>query len=264
MSVSVLAIVLVAVVVALVGAGVVRALFDRVTVYEFERALRYDRGRYVRLLGPGQHWIYRRRSTLRTVDVRPSFISVPGQEVLTSDAVTLRISLAAEYELVDPALAINGIEDYATAFYLTLQLALRQSVAKVEVDELLANREQVGERLLELSREPAAAFGLALHRVELRDLMFPGELKRTFAQVVTARKDGLAALERARGETAALRNLANAAKLVDANPALLQLRLLQQIAESAGNTIVLGLPSSATPLPLRDGGELPELPPQDE
>jgi len=94
--------------------------------------------------------------------------------------------------------------------------------------------------------------------------MFPGELKRTFAQVVTARKDGLAALERARGETAALRNLANAAKLVDANPALLQLRLLQQIAESAGNTIVLGLPSSATPLPLRDGGELPELPPQDE
>src|SRR4051794_22416820 len=95
MSVSVLAIVLVAVVVALVGAGVVRALFDRVTVYEFERALRYDRGRYVRLLGPGQHWIYRRRSTLRTVDVRPSFISVPGQEVLTSDAVTLRISLAA-------------------------------------------------------------------------------------------------------------------------------------------------------------------------
>src|SRR3954467_11508635 len=78
MSVSVLAIVLVAVVVALVGAGVVRALFDRVTVYEFERALRYDRGRYVRLLGPGQHWIYRRRSTLRKVDVRPSFISVPG------------------------------------------------------------------------------------------------------------------------------------------------------------------------------------------
>lgn len=260
---SALAIALIAVAAVLVCAVVIRLLVDRVTVYEFERALRYDRGRYVGLLGPGQHWVYRRRTTLTKVDARPSFISVPGQEVLTSDAVTLRISLAAEYELEDPALAINGIDDYVAALYLTLQLALRESVGTVEVDELLAHRDQVGDRLLELSREPAAAFGLALRRVELKDLMFPGELKRTFAQVVTARKDGLAALERARGETAALRNLANAAKLVDGNPALMQLRLLQQIAESAGNTIVLGLPSSATPLPLREGQQA-ELPPQDE
>jgi regulator of protease activity HflC (stomatin/prohibitin superfamily) len=266
MSMSTLALVLVVVALVVVCVVVVRALFERVTVYEFERALRYDRGRYVRLLEPGQHWVYRRRMTLKKVDVRPSFISVPGQEVLTSDAVSLRISLAAEYQLEDPALAVNGVEDYAMSFYLTLQLALRQSVGAVEVDDLLANREQIGERLLELTREPAAAFGVALLRVELKDLMFPGELKRTFAQVVTARKEGLATLERARGETAALRNLANAAKLVEGNPALMQLRLLQQIAESAGNTIVLGLPSSATPLPLKgaDGGDRLELPPDSD
>jgi regulator of protease activity HflC (stomatin/prohibitin superfamily) len=264
MGVSTLAIVLVVIAAVIVGAVLLRALFDRVTVYEFERALKYDKGRYVGLLDPGQHWVYRRRTTLTKVDVRPRFISVPGQEVLTSDAVTLRISLAAEYELEDPAVAVNSVEDYTVALYLTLQLALRESVGAVEVDDLLAHRDQVGERLLELSREPAAAFGLALRRVELKDLMFPGELKRTFAQVVTARKEGLAALERARGETAALRNLANAAKLIDGNPALLQLRLLQQIAESAGNTIVLGLPSSSTPLPLKESGAQVELPPQDE
>ena len=80
--------------------------------------------------------------------------------------------------------------------------------------------------------------------------MFPGELKRTFAQVVTARKEGLAALERARGETAALRNLANAARTMEGNPALMQLRVLQEIGKSPGNTVVLGLPAAMSPLPL--------------
>ena len=78
--------------------------------------------------------------------------------------------------------------------------------------------------------------------------MLPGELKKMFAQVVQAQKEGQAALERARGETAALRNLANAAQLVDANPALMRLRLLQQLSSSSGHTIVLGFPDSSIPL----------------
>jgi hypothetical protein len=98
--------------------------------------------------------------------------------------------------------------------------------------------------------------------------MFPGDLKKAFAQVVIARKQGLAALERARGETAALRNLANAARMLEGNPELMQLRLLQEIGESTGNTIVLGLPASTTPLPLKerdaDQTRRRELPPQDE
>ena len=70
--------------------------------------------------------------------------------------------------------------------------------------------------------------------------MLPGDLKRIFAQEVAARKEGLAALERARGETAALRNLANAARMIEDNPALMQLRLLQQLGTTGGNTVVLG------------------------
>jgi regulator of protease activity HflC (stomatin/prohibitin superfamily) len=85
--------------------------------------------------------------------------------------------------------------------------------------------------------------------------MFPGELKKVFAQVVTARKEGLAALEKARGETAALRNLANAAKLVENNPALMQLRMIQSLEESSGNTLVVGLPGEplVTPRPAKAG-----------
>ena len=78
--------------------------------------------------------------------------------------------------------------------------------------------------------------------------MFPGQLKEIFAQVVKARKEGLAALERARGETAALRNLANAAKMAEKSPALMQLRLIQAVGESSGNSVVLGLPSQVVPI----------------
>jgi hypothetical protein len=93
-------------------------------------------------------------------------------------------------------------------------------------------------------------------------------LKKLFAQVTKARQEGLAALERARGETAALRNLANAARLVQDNPALMQLRMLQVVGEQSGNTVVLGMPAGATPLPVASSGrdriEPPHAPPLEE
>jgi regulator of protease activity HflC (stomatin/prohibitin superfamily) len=92
--------------------------------------------------------------------------------------------------------------------------------------------------------------------------MFPGEMKKAFAQVVKAQKDGQAALEKARGETAALRSLANAARMMDDNPNLLQLRALQALADSGGNTLVLGMPNGS--IPLVKGSEKTSVPPRKE
>ena len=78
--------------------------------------------------------------------------------------------------------------------------------------------------------------------------LVPADLKRAQAQVLIARADGLAALERARGETAALRNLANAARLLSDNPVLLQLRLFQQLSSTSGHTVVIGAPPLGPPL----------------
>ncbi len=245
------------------------SLFERVRVFEFERALKYRQGRFVSVLGPGQHWLFRPMTSVTKLDVRPRFVSIPGQEVLSSDSVGLRVSLAAEYEIADPARAVNEVESFQEALYLTLQLALRSVVGGAEIEEILAKRGELGGQVMELSREPVEAIGLTLRRVDLKDIMFPGQLKKTFAQVVNARQEGLAALERARGETAALRSLANAARMLEGSPALMQLRLLQQIGESGGNTIVLGLPAGGTPLPIRQGDiesppRPPELPVDDE
>jgi len=212
----------------------------RVTVYEFERGLRYRNGRFVGTVQPGTHWIARRATSITRVDVRPYVLSVPGQELLTSDGIGIKVSLVAGVEVVDPAAAVNQVQNYTTTLYTLLQVALRHAVSSRSLEDLLAGRGDVGSKVLEDSAQPALAFGLKLASVDVRDVMLPGDLKRIFAQEVAARKEGLAALEKARGETAALRNLANAARMIEDNPALMQLRLLQQLGTTGGNTVVLG------------------------
>ena len=93
-----------------------------------------------------------------------------------------------------------------------------------------------------MTEAKAKDLGLKLISVHVKDILFPGKLKEVFAQVVSARKEGLAILEKARGETAALRSLANAAKMIEANPHLMQLRLVQSLGQPSGNSLVFGMP----------------------
>ncbi|HEY9869255.1 MAG TPA: slipin family protein [Candidatus Obscuribacterales bacterium] len=242
-------------------------LFRPVTIFEFERALKYKNGKLSGVLGPGKHWLFAYNTTVTRVDMRPRFITVPGQEVLSSDSISLKVSIAAQYKVADPALALHETASYHEALYTVLQVALREIIGSAKIDELLEKRAALSDKLLELAAPKAKAFGVELMSASIKDIMFPGELKKIFAQVVKAQKEGVAALERARGETAALRNLANAARLLEANPALMQVRVLQSLGDSAGNTIVLGMPTGYTPLPVKakEVGEAPtpELPTQE-
>ncbi|NNG15570.1 MAG: hypothetical protein HKM89_03740, partial [Gemmatimonadales bacterium] len=162
----------------------------------------------------------------------------------------------------DPEVAIHQIEDYQAALYLELQVALRQVIGGADIDAVLESRPEFGKRITEMVTAKAHEVGLELLEVEIKDVMFPGDLKKIFAQVVKARHEGLAALERARGETAALRNLANAAQLVERNPALMQLRMLQTMGQSSGNTMVVGVPSTSGPIPIKTAEAEPIEPPK--
>lgn len=233
-------------------AAVVRYGLRRTTVYEFERGLKYARGRFDRILPPGQHWYLPWFTSVRKIDVRPRFAAIAGQEVLSSDGVTLKVSLAANYEVVDPATAVNKVQNFQEALHVELQLALRQIVGATDIDSLLAARDNISKQLADMTQSKAQDLGLRLITVSVKDIMFPGRLKETFAQVVAARKEGQAALEKARGETAALRNLANAAKMLESNPSLMQLRALQTLGGSTGNTLILGLPPQTT-VPVKAG-----------
>lgn len=148
-------------------------------------------------------------------------------------------------------IATNRIENYQESLYIVLQLALREIIGSTKIDQLLERRNSLGEQLTEVARNQVEEFGLRLLSVSIKDIMFPEDLKKMFAQVIKAQKEGLAGLEKARGETAALRNLANAAKMIENNPALMQLRLIQSLEDSSGNTFILGMPSTYTPLPVK-------------
>ena len=222
----------------------------RITVLEYEKGLKYAKGKFTSVVGPGQYWYMPFFTIIHKIDVRPRFVSITGQEVLSSDGVTLKVSLAANFEITDPNIAINKVKSFQDALYLELQLALREIVGAADIDTVLSGRSELSNKLMEITEPKVANLGLRLISVNLKDIMFPGKLKEIFAQVVSARKGSLAALEKARGETAALRNLANAAKLIEGNPNLMQLRLIQALGEASGNTLILGMPGQFVPVPV--------------
>ncbi|MEW6348535.1 MAG: slipin family protein [Thermodesulfobacteriota bacterium] len=230
---------------------VYKPLVDRVIIWEYEKGLKYHKGRFVKLLDPGVYWILKLDSRIDRIDMRPSTFAVVGQEVLSSDSISLKVSVSGTYQVVDPYVAMNLVQNYFQSLYLTVQVVMRDIIGSRPIDELLENRSSFDRQLMEQSEKKFEELGLKLISVNVRDIMFPGELKRVFSKVVEARKEGLAALERARGETAALRNLANAAKLMDNNPALLQLRMLQSLAQTAGNTLVLNCAPGDNPVLLK-------------
>ena len=244
-------IVLLLIFIALLWKGAKKVAIQRMTVFEYERGVKYVRGKFETILEPGQYWYFPFFTHIQKVDIRPCFVSITGQEVLSSDGVTLKVSLAAKYEIVDPHTALHKAQNFQEALYLELQLALREIIGAAAIDDLLEQRQEFSKRLLELTATKIQELGLKLLSVNIKDILFPGPLKQMFAQVVKARKEGQAALEKARGETAALRNLANAAKMIESNPNLLQLRILQAIGESSGNTLVLGMPSQTTTIPIK-------------
>jgi regulator of protease activity HflC (stomatin/prohibitin superfamily) len=210
-------------------------------VTEYERGLRFRKGRLVGEVGPGRYWLSPRVDALVKVDTRRRQMIVSGQEVLTSDRVPLKVSLVAEYSVADATRAVTQVETYQDALYGGLQLALREVLARKDLDEALGERGEIGSAILQAVAEQAGDFGVELRSVQVRDFMMAGGLRSAYSDVIQERQRGLAALERARGESAALRNLANAAELLERHPGLAHLRLLQAVEGSSGNRIVIAL-----------------------
>ena len=212
--------------------------------------LLYRHGLYVRRNNPGRHVLWGRGWRTMLIDLRKITLAVPGQEVLTADNVGLKASLIVTCQVIEPATATHDTQNWQGDVYNAAQLALRAVAGGVTVEALLTQRLGLGPQLLARVQPEAARIGINVLAVEAKDLTFPADLKRAFAEVLKARQEGLAALERARGESAALRNLANAARMLDGNPALMNLRLLQSLvsAQNAGNTLVVGVPGGFAPL----------------
>lgn len=226
----------------------VSGLLRRATVHDYEVGLLYVSGKLQRTLPPGGYWLWRRFSRVQVVDLRERVVTVPAQEVLSSDNVSVKASLLLRFKVARPEIAVNAAVSFEEALYADAQLALREIVGVLPVEDLVAQRDQLATTLDGRLRPKAEALGLALASAGVKDLIFPPLLRQAFHQVVEAKKASQASLERARGEVATLRSLANAARMLEANPALLALKTLQTVAEGK-HTLVLGGTGLILPIP---------------
>ncbi|CEG27108.1 slipin family protein [Bacillus sp. B-jedd] len=208
-------------------------------VYEYERGVKFRKGKFSEVVGPGKYTYLNSVTRIDVFDLRPSIIQVNGQEVLTGDHVSVKISLTAQYQIIDPKELISRYENYSEHLYTTIQLKLREVISSMELDQVLANRQEINERVKDLVVDETTLAGLVVHSVELKDIMLPSDLKKAFAEALKAKKEAQASLEKARGEMATIRSLANAAKMMEKNPELLQLRLIQTMDSSQGNTFII-------------------------
>ncbi|MGI4808373.1 MAG: SPFH domain-containing protein, partial [Janthinobacterium lividum] len=182
---------------------------------------------------------------------------VSGQEVLSADAFLPKLGAVAEFAVTDPHLAHSRDEgSYLTAIQTSVQFALRQIAASRTAEDLAKlPRDTLDAELLDLVTRDCGGLGIAIETVRLRDIVLPADLRRLLTGVEKARREGQAALERAHAEQAALRALANAARMLRNNPELQNLRLLQAIGSTtAPVTIVLGTQAGIVPL-RQDGTE---------
>ena len=207
-----------------------------IVVQAHEKALCYVQGRLSETLEPGHHSFWSHagaRVEIRTVDMRLGELPIVGQQLMTRDKVTLRLSLSVEYGIEDPALALHRVAKVPDAVYLLVQLAARDYLSGVTLDELLEGRDEMTRFLKSQVAEGARAFGVRVERVGVKDVVLPGEMKSLLNRVIEAEKEAAANVILRREETAATRSLANTARVMADNPVLLRLKELESLKDIA-------------------------------
>ncbi|WP_439573610.1 SPFH domain-containing protein [Phreatobacter sp.] len=211
----------------------------RTIVYEWEYGLRYVDGRFDRLLPPGRHPepLFSRHDVYR-LRRNDQFEQVGPVDVVSADRLVFRLTAVICYRITDPQAAFEG--DYHQSLRIAVTGALQALAAERTVEDLLGGRKGLDETLKALL--PDVVCGCTLQAAGIAAIVLPPELRRLFSEVERARLEGQAALERARGEQAALRALGNAARMLKDNPELQNLRLLQVLSGSGRSqpTVVLG------------------------
>lgn len=219
-------------------------LFIHVTVPAHTAAVEFVDGTPVRVLESGRHR-RARRATYREVDLREQLLAVSPQEILTVDGVQVRVSAAVRWTVADPIAWLERAADPLGLVYLATQVALRDAVAGLTLDSVSQRGSGLDAATLTAAVNAAGQpLGLSVREVVVKDVILPGEVRAATLELATARQRGAAQLEMARAETAALRSLANGAKLLDDHPALARMRLVQ--SAPFGTQVVIRLGDDAT------------------
>lgn len=214
-------------------------------INQYERGVRFTLGRFSGVMDPGWRIIVPIFQTYQKVDMRVKAVDVPDQKAITRDNVSVTVNAVIYYKVFSSEKAIIEVEDFRYAISQYAQTTMRNIVGEVTLDELLANREKLAERIREIVDKETDAWGLKVNNVELKDVSLPENMERTIAKQAEAEREKRAVIITSEGELAAAENMAKAAEILSAVPGALHLRTLQSINDVSSdhsNTIVFTLP----------------------
>ena len=214
-------------------------------VPEYERGVLFRLGRLVGQRGPGLFLIIPFVDRMVKVDLRVVTMDVPSQEVITKDNVTVRVNAVIYFRVVNPSDSIVKVLDHIRATSQIGQTTLRNVLGQHEMDELLAQREKLNQRLTEIIDQATDPWGVKVSTVEIKEVELPEQMKRMMAAQAEAERERRAKITHADGEFQASAKLAEAGAIIAKEPTTLQLRYLQTLTEIAADknsTIIFPVP----------------------
>jgi regulator of protease activity HflC (stomatin/prohibitin superfamily) len=200
---------------------------------EYERGVLFRLGRLAGMRGPGLFFIIPGIDRLVRVSLRTVVFDVPPQDVITRDNVTVKVSAVIYFRVMIADKAIVEVENYLYATSQLSQTTLRSVLGQVELDELLSQREKINKELQEILDRHTGPWGVKVSNVEVKNIDLPQEMQRAIAKQAEAERERRAKVIHAEGELQASEKLAQAAKVLSAEPASIQLRFLQTLTEIA-------------------------------
>ncbi len=201
-------------------------------VREYERGVIFRLGRLIGAKGPGILFLIPLIDRMVKVDLRTITLDVPSQEIITKDNVTVRVNAVVYFRIIDPERAIVEVENYLAATSMIAQTTLRSIIGQAELDELLAEREKLNEKLQEVIDQQTDPWGVKVTAVEIKDVEIPQTMQRAMAAQAEAERERRAKVISAQGEFQASQKLAEAAQIMAREPGAMQLRFLQTVREA--------------------------------
>jgi regulator of protease activity HflC (stomatin/prohibitin superfamily) len=211
-------------------------------VQEYERGVIFRLGRLVGPRGPGLFFIIPVVDQMRKIDLRVVTLQIPPQEVISRDNVTIRVSAVLYFRVIDPSSAVTRVVDFTQATFQIAQTTLRSVLGQSDLDDLLAQREQINQRLQRIIDEQTEPWGVKVSTVEVKDVELPESMQRAMARQAEAEREKRAKIIHAEGEFQAAQTLAEAARVMSTQEAAIQLRYLQTLSEISvekNSTIIL-------------------------
>ncbi|MDP7016735.1 MAG: slipin family protein [Pirellulaceae bacterium] len=243
----------------------------KIIIRDTHRGALYEDGVLKEILGPGSYqlrtsmWSPVKREII-SVDIRDRSLTIKGQEILTADKVAIRVSILVNFRITDVKAALHNVQSYEDHIYEDVQISTRRFLAVRTLDEILKDRNDISDSVREDVLESAASYGVEISRADVKDLVFPGNLReimnrvleterQTEAMLIEAQKNAEAKLIQARADEEVDKIKRDAdkalAQQLESSPTLLRLReleALEKMAQHGGNRFVIGLGDRFTKL----------------